>query len=129
MRKILYILLLTSIIFSACKEEENNPDSPFIGYWSGDYSGDDDFGRWNGTIDANGDINGTANSTSTNSNFPASFVLNGTVTNSGSFTAAIGVGSSGINFIGQLSGNSGNGTWSSTTNGWTGTWQGYNQNQ
>jgi len=127
MRKILYILLLTSIIFSACKEEENNPDSPFIGYWSGNYSGDDDSGIWNGTISANGDINGTASSSS--SDLPDFINLNGTVTNSGSFTAAIGVGSSGINFIGQLSGNSGNGTWSSTTNGWSGTWQGYNYNE
>ena len=37
MKKLLYTLLAVSIIFSACKkeEEDDTPNSPFVGYWSG----------------------------------------------------------------------------------------------
>ena len=126
MKKLLLILLCLPILFTTCKKEEkDNPNSPFIGYWSGTYSGDDVSGFWNGTISSNGEINGEASSV----DLPEGVDLNGTVTNSGDFTAIIGTGSLGINFIGQLSGNSGSGTWSSSTNGWTGTWEGHNYNQ
>jgi hypothetical protein len=126
MKKLLLILLCLPLLFNSCKkEEEDNPNSPFIGYWSGTYSGDDASGFWNGTISSNGEINGEASSV----DLPEGVDLSGTVTNSGDFTAIIGTGSLGINFIGQLSGNSGSGTWSSSTSGWTGTWEGHNYNQ
>ena len=125
MKKLLYTFLAVSIMFSACKkEEEENPSSPFVGYWSGNYSGDYD-GQWDANISSAGEINGGAYSV----DLPEGVDLNGTVTNSGDFTAIIGTGSLGINFIGQLSGNSGSGTWSSSTNGWAGTWEGHNYNQ
>ena len=125
MKKLLYTFLAVSIIFSACKKEEDNaPNSPFVGYWTGNYSGDYD-GQWNANITSAGEIKGGACSV----NLPDEVDLNGTVTNSGDFTAIIGTGSLGINFIGQLSGNSGSGTWISSTDSSTGTWQGYNYNQ
>ena len=125
MRKLLYTFLAVSIIFSACKKEEDHtPNSPFVGYWSGNYSGDYD-GQWNANISSAGEINGGAYSV----DLPEGVDLNGTVTNSGDFTAIIGTGSLGINFIGQLSGNSGSGTWSSSTDSSIGAWEGYNYNQ
>ena len=130
MKKLLYTFFAVSIIFSACKkeeEEEENPSSPFVGYWSGNYSGDYD-GQWNANISSAGEINGGASSV----NLPEGVDLDGTVTNSGDFTAIIGTGSLGINFIGQLSGNSGSGTWSSSTiseDGSIGIWEGNNYNQ
>ena len=128
MKKLLLILLCLPLLFNACKKEEgeNNPDSPFVGYWSGTYSGDDASGFWNGTISSNGEINGGASSV----DLPdEGFDLNGTVTNSGDFTAIMGTGLLGINFIGQLSGNSGSGTWSSSADSSIGTWEGHNYNQ
>ena len=124
MKKLLYTFLAVSIIFLACKKEEENPSSPFVGYWSGNYSGDYD-GQWDANISSAGEINGGAYSV----DLPEGVDLNGTVTNSGDFTAIIGTGSLGINFIGQLSGNSGSGTWSSSTDSSIGTWVGYNYNQ
>ena len=130
MKKLIAILLCLPLLFTTCKkeeEEENNPDSPFVGYWSGNYSGDYD-GHWNGTISSSGDINGTA----TIDESPGLEIdLNGTVTNSGiaNFAATTGTGSLGVNFIGELNGNSGSGTWSSATDSSIGTWDGHNYNQ
>jgi len=128
MKKLLLIVLCLPLTFSSCKkdEDENNPDSPFIGYWAGYYFGDYD-GSWNGTISSNGDINGTA----TIDELPGVVIdLNGTVTNSGiaDFAATNGTGSLGVNFIGELNGNSGSGTWSSSTDSSIGTWDGHNYN-
>ena len=124
MKKLLYRFLLLSIILSSCKKEEESTISPFLGYWSGNYSGDYD-GQWNANISSAGEINGGAYSV----DLPEGVDLNGTVTNSGDFTAIIGTGSQGINFIGQLSGNSGSGTWNSSTDSSTGFWEGNNYNQ
>ena len=125
MKKLLYTSLAVLLIFSTCKkEEEENHSSPFVGYWSGNYSGDYD-GQWNANISSAGEIDGGAYSV----DLPEGVDLNGTVTNSGDFTAIIGTGSLGINFIGQLSGNSGSGTWSSSTDSSVGTWEGYNYNK
>jgi hypothetical protein len=81
--------------------------------------------EWNANISSSLEINGGAYSI----DLFQGVDLNGTVTNSGDFTAIIGTGSQGINFIGQLSGNSGSGTWISSTDSSTGTWEGYNYNQ
>ena len=125
MKKLLLILLCLPLLFTTCKKEEENPSSPFAGYWSGHYSGDYD-GSWNGTISSNGDINGTATFEGV-----MQIDLNGTVTNSGiaDFTATTGTGSLGVNFIGELNGNSGSGTWSSSTDSSIGIWEGHNYNQ
>ena len=50
--------------------------------------------------------------------------VNGSVTNSGSFSATAGTGTLGTNFVGQFSGNSGSGTWINSSVSYTGTWEG-----
>ena len=119
MKKLLYTLLAVSIIFSACKKEEE--DNIFTGNWTGTYSGDDS-GVWAATISSTGDINGSStNSIGDNQN------LSGSVTSNGSFSATAGSGTLGSNFVGQLSGNSGSGTWTNSSVGFTGTWEGDKQ--
>ena len=129
MKKLLYTLLAVSLIFSACKkeEEDDTTSSPFIGYWSGYYYQEDstNVGAWNADISSSGEINGTAISSAA----PEGVDLIGTVTNSGIFDAAIGTGAYGVAFEGQLNGNYGSGEWSSSIDGSSGFWEGYNYNQ
>ncbi len=129
MKKLLYTLLAVSLIFSACKkeEEDDTASSPFIGYWSGYYYQQDstNVGAWNADISSSGEINGTAISSAA----PEGVDLIGTVSNSGIFDAAIGTGTYGVAFEGQLNGNYGSGEWSSSTDGSSGFWEGYNYNQ
>jgi len=121
MKKILLIVLLIPLLFTTCKKEEDNTSSTssqFSGSWTGTYSGDDS-GVWAATISSTGDVNG--NSTNANGD---NQTLSGSVTNSGSFSATVGTGTLGSNFVGQFSGNSGSGTWSNSSVGFTGTWEG-----
>ena len=119
MKRLLLILLCFPLLFTTCKkEEEDNLNSPFVGYWSGTYSYDGDLvGLWSGSISSNGDINGTVLSI-----MGEETDLNGTVTSNGDFTATLG--EIGINFIGQLISDFGSGTWNVETNVETGTWEG-----
>jgi len=126
MKKLLYIFLATSLIFTACKKEDDSSTTPtpnqFSGNWAGTYSGDDS-GMWAATISLNGAVNGN----STNSNGDNQ-TLSGSVTNSGSFSATVGTGSLGSDFIGQLSGDTANGTWKlSIDTTFNGTWEGAKQ--
>ena len=126
MKKLLYTLLAVSLIFSSCKKEDeeitNNTTSPFIGYWAGNYSGDES-GTWNGTISASGNCVGEA------ATVDFGLVgLNGEVTNNGEFQAAIGSGEYGITFLGIIDSNYANGGWTSNSGG-SGEWEGYNYNQ
>ena len=129
MKKLLYILLAVSLIFSACKKDNNNnnntntsTNSQFSGDWEGTFSGDD-YGYWTAIISSTGNINGSTVSNQTGD----LQTLNGSVTNSGSFSATVGTGTLGSNFVGQFSGNSGSGTWSNSSVGFTGTWEGDKQ--
>ena len=117
MKKLLLILLCLPLMFSSCKKEEENLDSPSVGYWSGTYfSTGDVAGLFSVTISTNGDVNGSAlNLGGMETN------LNGTVTNNGDLTAtSVEIG---INFIGQLSNDTGSGIWNMDTNSETGTWE------
>ena len=128
MKKLLYTLLAVSIIFSACEKEEDNTNSPFVGYWSGYYYQEDSstvVASWNANISSAGEINGKA----ILSGDTMLVDLIGTVTNSGVFDAAIGTGTYGVDFDGLLNGNYGSGQWSSSLDGSTGFWEGYNYNQ
>ena len=126
MKKLLYTFLAVSIICSACKKEDEettkNATSPFIGYWTGNYSGDES-GNWNGTISADGNCVGEATTTDF-----GSVILTGEVTNNGGFQAAIGSGEYGITFIGEIDSNYAYGGWTSTLGG-SGEWEGYNYNK
>ena len=123
MKKLFYTFLAVSILFCACKKDDDNTttNSQFSGNWTGTYSGGDS-GVWAATISLNGAVNGS----STNANGDNQ-TLSGSVTNSGSFSAAVGVGSLESTFIGELSGNSGNGTWSNSAANLSGTWLGTKQ--
>ena len=117
MKKLLLILLCLPLLFTTCKKEEGDLNSPFVGYWSGTYSYDGDLvGIWSGTISSDGDINGTVLSI-----MGEETDLNGIVSNNGDFTATGGVG---INFIGQLINDVGSGTWNFETSLETGNWEG-----
>ena len=127
MKKLLYTLLVVSIIFSACKKEEDNTNSPFVGYWSGKYFEEDSttqIGIWDANISSAGEIIGSALSAEF-----GTVSLIGTVTNSGIFNAAIGTSDYGVIFDGQLNNNYGSGGWDSSIDGSTGFWEGYNYNQ
>jgi len=124
MKKFLYTFLAVSILFSACKKDDDTTTpitNQFSGNWTGTFSGDDS-GVWAATISANGVVNGS----STNANEDAQS-LSGSVTNSGSFLATVGTGSLGTDFTGTLSGNTGNGLWENLYYDLTGTWTGIKQ--
>ena len=130
MKKLLLILLCLPLLFTTCKKEEDNPNSnsnsPFIGYWSGEFYDEDSttqIGIWDGNIVSLGGFTGSALSAET-----GTVDLIGTVTNSGIFDAAIGIGDYGVAFDGQLNGNYGSGQWSSSIDGSTGFWEGNNYN-
>jgi len=119
MKKILYIFLATLLIFSSCSDDATTPiTNQFSGNWTGTYTGDDS-GNWVGTIATNGEVNG--NSTNANGDLQS---LNGTVTNSGAFSATVGTGSLGSSFTGTLNGNNGVGVWENSALQYTGTWAG-----
>jgi len=128
MKKLLVILLCLPLLFTTCKkEEEDNPNSPFIGYWSGKYFEEDSttqIGIWDANISSSGEIIGSALSAEL-----GTVSLIGTVTNSGIFNAAIGTGDYGVTFDGQLNNNYGSGGWDSSIDGSTGFWEGNNYNQ
>tara|TARA_B110000908_G_C9878759_1_gene281676 strand:+ start:138 stop:512 length:375 start_codon:yes stop_codon:yes gene_type:complete len=124
MKKLLYLFLATSLIFSSCSEDDDITTpitNQFSGNWTGTYTGDDS-GIWAATIASNGTVNG--NSTNANGDLQS---LSGSVTNSGTFSATVGTGTLGSSFTGTLSGNNGIGVWENSSFSLTGTWAGEKQ--
>jgi len=121
--KNLFYLFLAVTIFSCSgggdDDNNNTTNSEFQGEWSGTFSGDDN-GTWTGGINSNGDVSGNAYSTIFNDNYS----LEGSVSSSGQFQATFGTSSVGGEFIGQLNGNSGSGTWVNTGAMMNGSWSG-----
>jgi hypothetical protein len=120
------LLLLSALLIFACSSDDsdndndnNNNSSQFEGEWSGTFSGGDN-GTWTAAINSNGDVSGTAHSTT----FSDTYDLEGYVSASGQFQATFGTSSVGGEFIGQLNGNSGSGTWVNTGAELSGTWSG-----
>lgn len=122
--KKLIILCLTMALFISCKK---NPvtTSPFLGNWTGTYTGTDDNGTFLAIIAGNGDVTGTI----TSSVFGQTFNLTGTVTQAGQFQATTGTATSGATFSGTMSGTTASGTWTNSSNvppisgNWSGTKQ------
>ena len=110
MKKIL-ILFCFSLLFAACKKENETPisTSPFAGSWYGTFTGNDS-GIWSGNISSSGILSG-----SIYSNSIGLITGIGTVTNNGNFSATFGTTSSGATFSGTLIGNSGLGSWQNGT--------------
>ena len=122
MKNLLCLFLAVTIV--ACSgggddDTNNTTNSEFQGEWSGTFSGDDN-GTWTGGINSNGDVSGTAYSTTFNDNYS----LEGSVSSSGQFQVTFGTSSVGGEFIGQLNGNSGSGTWVNTGAMMNGSWSG-----
>ena len=101
----------------------NSSSSNFEGNWNGQYTGNDDNGNWTVNINSDGIVSGTA----TSSVFSESSDINGITSENGTLTATLGTTSSGGVFIGQLNGNSGNGTWTNTSLNYNGNWTGNKQ--
>jgi hypothetical protein len=120
MKKLIYLFLAIGISFASCTKDEDDENSncQFTGNWSGTYTGDES-GTLYGTISASCVVSGDVIPTGSGDSYPAS----GSVTNSGNFSATVGSVSTGAVFEGQLSGNTGSGTWTNSAEGWTGTWQ------
>jgi hypothetical protein len=124
MKKLLYIFLATSLMFTSCSEDDDATapiTNQFSGNWTGTYSGGDS-GIWTATISSNGNVNG--NSTNANGDLQS---LSGSVTNSGTFSATVGTGTLGSSFTGTLNGNNGVGVWENSSLNLTGTWVGVKQ--
>ena len=122
MKKLLYTFLAVSIIFSACKKEENNSSNSFSGNWSGIYWGEES-GTWVGTVTSDGDfVNGII--TSENNDI---YFATGSVTNSGSFEVTIGTVTSGAVFTGNANGNIVQGEWVNSSEVISGEWSGTKQ--
>ncbi len=119
MKKLLYTFLAVSILFSACKKEDNNTNNPFSGDWSGGYSGGES-GVWQGTVTSNGNlINGVITSDAGDIYFGT-----GSVSNSGTFDLVIGSVTTGAVFSGNASGNTVTGTWENLSDSLQGNWSG-----
>ena len=121
MKKLIYLLLAIGISFTSCTKsggDGGTNDCQFTGNWSGTYTGDES-GTLYGTISASCSVSGSVIRTGSAESYPAS----GSVTSSGNFSATVGSVSTGAVFEGQLSGNTGSGTWTNLAENWTGTWQ------
>lgn len=118
MEKALLFLLVLAITASAC-----NHDAPFEGTWAGTYSGNDT-GTWQIVIDADGALNGIAYSNIIQSNM----AITGIVSNNGDLSAT-STTSTGAQFVGTLTDNTGSGTWTNQFGTFTfsGTWVGTKQ--
>jgi hypothetical protein len=121
MKKLIYILICCPIIFlTSCSSGGGDSVTAcqFTGNWSGTYTGDES-GTLHGTISASCAVSGDVIPSGSAVSYPAS----GSVTSGGNFSATVGSVSTGAVFEGQLSGNTGSGTWTNLYEGMQGTWQ------
>lgn len=119
------ILLTVGIFLFSCSNDDDNSNNvnnvfeQFQGNWEGTYTGGDS-GDWTATIDDEGVVSGSATSTT----FSQTYELNGTVSESGVFTATVGTATSGATFTGQISDDNVSGTWINEGASMSGNWQG-----
>ncbi len=116
----LLLILFSLSIYSCSKDDDSS--SELTGNWIGTFTGDI-VGTWTATISESGVVTGTTMVTSP----PVGAVLNGNVNPDGKFTATAGSTSLGYNFTGQLTGNSGGGTWKNSSGTQSGDWSGTKQ--
>jgi len=117
--KNLCTILLFSLLFIACKKDKTD-DFPYTGSWEGTYSGSDN-GTWKGDVTSDGTFTGTA-TTNLAPGFPIAF--DGTVNETGALSADLSIMGYTLNFAGQIAGNAVTGTWTSSTPGLAGTFNG-----
>lgn len=125
MKKLSLLLVAAVVLMSACKKDKGDDVSVFEGYWSGQFTGDDQ-GTWSVTISEDGAISGTGQTNGSS----ATFTMQGSVSGDGSFKATIGTVSTGSEFTGKLTGEgTASGTWKNTALNpvRTGTWTGMRQ--
>ena len=116
MKNKIYLLLVILMVFIGCsKGGSSDSNCIYDGYWTGTYSGDES-GIVYGSI-SNCSISGYVD------DGIDSYPVSGSVTNNGAFSATAGSASTGAVFQGQLSGNTGSGTWINASAGLQGTWE------
>jgi len=125
MKKLIFVALtiVFSVIILSCSsndDDNKNQTFPFQGKWSGTYSGAKDHGTFKMDVSSKGIITGTSSSAVFNENYS----VDGSVSESGSFTAIAGSATSGATFTGQMNGNSVNGTWVNNSAAMNGVWSG-----
>jgi len=121
MNKLIYIFLLGALILSCDKDDpiDVNPFDQYQGNWGGSYTGGDN-GTWMAAIDTEGNVSGSASSNV----FNQTYILEGTVSETGVFTATVGTATSGAIFTGNIDGNNVTGTWSNSSAMLSGEWRG-----
>ena len=122
MKKLLFLSFVLCTIFITSCSKDDEKASPFQGSWSGTYTGPDT-GTWTANINAEGVIAGSVDSDLLNFPLP----LQGVVNDQGEFTSTVGTAQLGLTFTGQLTSNTGQGTWESTDASSSGTWTGTKQ--
>ena len=123
---LLAFTFLTLFFLNSCSNnDDNNSNSafPYQGNWSGTFTGTQDNGSWTANVNSLGVVTGTAISAV----FSETYQLNGTVSNTGVFTATLGTSSVGGQFNGQINGTNVSGTWINTSANMNGNWTGTKQ--
>ena len=116
---IFLISLIIGISAIACSSDDNYV-SEHQGIWRGTYTGNEDEGRWELTVDQKGNITGIL----TSGIIVQTFQLGGKVKKDGKLNLAIGNVSSGASFSGEMSGDSARGVWSIESENLHGEWSG-----
>jgi hypothetical protein len=119
-------ILIITLFISSCSsssDEDTSISSSFEGNWSGVYTGADDNGIWNMTVDGNGSISGT----STSKVFASTFEVSGNVQANGNLSVTVGTASSGATFVGEMRQSTASGTWNNSSLNYNGNWTGNKQ--
>jgi len=113
------ILIIIGISAIACSSDDDYV-SEYQGIWSGRYTGNEDEGKWELTVDTKGNITGIL----TSDVIVQTFQLGGKVKKDGKLNLAIGNVSSGASFSGEMSGELASGTWVIESENLSGEWSG-----
>jgi len=122
---LLIAMALVVLVSSCTKQESIAAVNPFAGLWKGVYTGANDHGTWEVTINVDGIVAGNITSPVVGKTYAAS----GTVSLNGELHMTLGSVTSGAAFNGVLSGSSSTGTWTNYTTSppFSGNWTGNKQ--
>ena len=117
-------LALAGLIVLALVACKDNPYEKYEGSWKGSYTGADDSGEWEVSINDEGEVEGTARS----EQFPDyPFPLEGVISETGKFDATASFFGQKVEFVGQAQEETASGTWENVTGEFSGKWKGGKQ--